>query len=239
MKFRFAQSVLATTLVAFTSLSLLAADKTVEEGQALAAEIRSQMPVGSLLATGALKVKPAKSPQVEIPLRIETTVNNDTWQTVYQTVADGQGNTEKLTVVYTVNQPPRYVWNAKNLTGNDAMTAFAGSDFWLADLGLDFFHWPQQRLIKREMRRGRSCRVLESITPSPAPGGYARVLSWIDLESGGIVRAEAYGADGKQLKEFKPDEFTKIDGEWQVKELEIRNLQTKSTTTIVFDLKKK
>ena len=48
------------------------------------------------------------------------------------------------------------------------MIPFAGSDFWIADLGLEFFHWPEQKVLKKEFRRNCSCVVLESTNPNPA-----------------------------------------------------------------------
>jgi hypothetical protein len=119
------------------------------------------------------------------------------------------------------------------------MIPFANSDFWLADLGLEFFQWPSQFLIQKEMRRGRSCKMLESVNPNAHPGGYARVVSWIDNESNGIVHAEAYDIAGKRLKEFDPKDFKKVNGQWQLQEMEIRNVQSGSTTRIEFDLSSK
>jgi hypothetical protein len=117
-------------------------------------------------------------------------------------------------------------------------TSFAGSDFSIGDLGLEFFHWPQQKILKHEMRRGRPCQVLESRNPDPSPDGYSRVVSWIDNETLGIVQAEAYDAKGKLLKEFYPKSFKKVNGQWELQEMEIRNDQTGSRTRLEFDLKR-
>ena len=116
------------------------------------------------------------------------------------------------------------------------MVPFAGSDFWIADLGLEFIHWPRQLLLKQEMRRSRSCNVLASINPHPAPGGYSRVVSWFDIESGGIVLAQAFDVNDKLLKEFAPKEMKKVQGQWQLEEMEIRNMQTGSRTRVQFSL---
>jgi hypothetical protein len=125
----------------------------------------------------------------------------------------------------------------KTLSSAEAATnAFAGSDFSLADLGLEFFHWPEQRLLKTEMRRGRSCRVLESVNPRPVPGGCSKVLAWIDLETDGIVHAEACDGAGGVLKEFDPKELKKVRGQWQLEEMEINNRRTGSRTRIEFNL---
>ena len=118
-----------------------------------------------------------------------------------------------------------------------SQTSFAGSDFSIGDLGLEFLHWPQQKILKHEMRRGRSCKVLESKNPSPSPDSYSRVVSWIDNETLGIVQAEAYDANGKLLKEFYPKTFKKVNGQWELQEMQIRNDQTGSRTRLEFDLK--
>ena len=115
------------------------------------------------------------------------------------------------------------------------MMPFLGSDFWAVDLGLEFFHWPEQKILKHEMRRGRACQMLESTNPSPTTNGYARVVSWIDNESSGIVHAEAYDVTGKVRKEFDPKSFKKVNGQWQLQEMEIRNDQTGSRTRLEFD----
>jgi hypothetical protein len=78
---------------------------------------------------------------------------------------------------------------------------------------------------------------LESTNPNSPPNGYSRVVSWIDNETHGIVQAEAYDAKGKLLKEFYPKTFKKVNGQWELQEMEIRNDQTGSRTRLEFDLK--
>ena len=116
--------------------------------------------------------------------------------------------------------------------------AFAGSDFSITDLGLEFFHWPKQRREKHEMRHSRNCHVLESINGNPLASGYARVMSWVDIESGGIVRAEAFDKAGKKVKEFKVGHFRKVDGRWHLESMKIWTPTTGQETELKFDLKK-
>ena len=42
------------------------------------------------------------------------------------------------------------------------MTPFAGSDFWVADLGLEFFHWPEQKVLPNttNLKRSRAYTVV-------------------------------------------------------------------------------
>ena len=123
------------------------------------------------------------------------------------------------------------------ISGSALFEPFCDSDFWVCDLGLEFFHWPAQKILKKEFRRNCSCAVLESTNPNPSPNGYSRVVSWIDEESLGIVMAEAYDAQGKLLKEFYPKDVKKVNGQWQVQSMQIENVQTGSRTRLEFDLK--
>jgi hypothetical protein len=124
----------------------------------------------------------------------------------------------------------------KKLAGEQAFIPFAGSDFWLADLGMEFLQWPTQRLLKKELCRGQSCDKLESIAPAGQTNGYVRVVAWFDIDTGGPVLVEAYDAKGEFVKEFKPNKFTKVNGQWQVEELEMNNLRTGSRSYLHFKL---
>jgi len=114
--------------------------------------------------------------------------------------------------------------------------SFANSDFSVFDLGLEFFHWPQQRILKKEFHRQCACMVLESTNPAPVTNGYSRVVSWIDEDTLGIVEANAYDVNGKKLKDFYPKDFKKVNGQWQVQSLVMENLQTGSRSRLEFDL---
>jgi hypothetical protein len=58
---------------------------------------------------------------------------------------------------------------ARELGGDATMIPFAGSDFWVADLGLEFLHWPKQLLLRREMRRSGRATFWRALIPSPRP----------------------------------------------------------------------
>lgn len=244
----FKATLLLTVLLALASpftgfaqslpLTIANADEAKAAGSALAREILAQRPEENVTLIGALKIRAANGVRREVPVRFETRVSPGDWQTIYETTAGS--NRVTLTVVHRSEQPSQYQLNeggtVRSLAGNETTNSFAGSDFWVADLGLEFFHWPEQRLIKKEIRRSRSCRVLESVNPQPDPNGYARVVSWIDRETLGIVHGEAFDANDKLLKEFDPKEFKKVNGQWQLQEMEIRNVQTGSRTQIEFNL---
>lgn len=224
---------------------LLPPAEGMKQGKALVAEILAQKPNRNVTNSGVLLIRNAQRKEVQVPIEFSVAVTSSNWLSSYQTKASNQENYGSFTVVHAEGRPNEYLIPNRSrpptdtneisqLASADLMTPFAGSDFWLVDLALDFLQWPEQRLLKSEMRRSRSCRVLESKNPKPAPGAYSRVVSWIDNESGGIVHADALDAKGRLLKEFDPKDFKKVNGEWQLEEMEIRNSQTGTLTRIQF-----
>lgn len=236
------------------------------EGRALARKILEQRPAENFTKAGVLQIRDGNGNHFEIPIVCKTVVvvsiaNTNLvvpdWQTVYQ--ASLTNKTEYLRVIHTTSLTNIYSYstNASDavpmlgdipllghlFTSHQASqpaltTPFAGSDFWLGDLGLEFFHWPEQKVLKKEFHRQCACMVLESINPHPTTNGYSRVVSWIDEDSLGIVEAYAYDASGKKLKNFYPKDFQKVNGQYQVQSLIMDNLQTGSRSRLDFDFEK-
>jgi hypothetical protein len=219
--------------------------EAAKQGRALVAEILSQRPPQNFTNAGVLKIRDPKGKRSEIPVQFEALSTATNWMSAYHAAsgknifaltvihADGQANE------YHLNETIREMYSNRSLAGNQTMTPYASSDFWVADLGLEFFRWPEQRILKSELRKSRLCRVLESINPQPATNAYSRVVSWIDDESLGIVHADAYDVQNKLLKEFDAKKIKKIKGEWQLEEMEINNVQTGSRTQIEFSFDSK
>ena len=65
---------------------------------------------------------------------------------------------------------------------------------------------------------------------------YARVVSWVDNESDGIVMAQSYNEFNKRLKEFEVQSFKKVEGVWQLKKMTIYDNLSDSRTTLEIDL---
>jgi hypothetical protein len=235
--------------------------EAARQGNALVADLLTQRPAKDITNTGVLRIRGADGKRLEFPLMVTIIATSTNWLTTYQVLNTNQGRAAFLCVAHQGEAPNRYAHFDTPLSGatdflpaaglcadasfspdpnpneDELMKPFAESDFWVADLGLEFLHWPGQKVLKAEIRRGQSCRVLESVNPHPAPETYARVLSWIDADTGGIIYAEAYDTRGKVLKEFKPNSVKKVRGEWQLREMEMENRQTRSRTWIEFDLK--
>lgn len=215
------------------------------EGAALALDLRSQPP--ALNTSGTLRRRSRDGKWLApLTVRLEITGNEQAWQSHYHVFEPDDTWRETLRISAGTALPNEYHLtrvgeNGRPVAvgpwrGNAASVPLADSDFWWCDLGLEFLHWPAQRVLRTEMRKGRSCRVLESTNPDPWPGVYARVLSWIDLEHGGLLRAEAFGPDQRRLKEFNIGSFKKVDRRWQLKSMEIRQVEADTRTRLEFDL---
>src|SRR5438874_4476030 len=207
-----------------------------QAGRELAQKVRSMAPQENSKASGVLKLRDRDGKISEVPVSCQVLAGGQTWQISYE--AKGT-RSEKLTILHAADQPNEYLYakpanaTARKLSSKEAAIPFAGSNFWLSDLGLEFLHWPKQRLLKTEMRSSRWCNVLESINPSPGSGDYARVVCWLDKESGGPIMAEGYNGANQRVKEFAIKGVSKRSG--QATELEIRSTRDKSRTWLQFD----
>jgi hypothetical protein len=215
----------------------------VAQARLLQADLLAQRPVNRSEITGFFKIRDAAGRRSSVPVRfVVEPLGDAAWRSTYEAILPAAGTVERLSVTHVEAQPSSYALRREGaepvtLESTAAMwTAFAGSDFFAADLGLEFLRWPDQRLLRKELRKSRACRVLESRNPAPGQGGYARVLSWIDADTGGVLCAEAFDAAGRMVKEFSVRSFKKVEGRWQLKEMEIRDLIRDSRTTMEFDL---
>lgn len=220
---------------------------TKGEGKAIVEDLLSRMPPENSQIMGLLKVRASEGSIFEVPVRMTVRVMNDGWQEVYETQPVGQRPGEVFIVNHRAGQTNEYLFGEyktvqekpamQRLNPDQLYRPLAGSDFSLIDFGLEFLHWPSQKIVKKEMRKSRSCRVVESVNPQPGKGEYSRVLSWIDFETSGIILAEAYDARGKLLKQFSIQKFDRK--EKRLKEIEIYNDQTDSRTWLELNLEVK
>jgi hypothetical protein len=210
-------------------------------GQQLAAALCSMRPVENATWRGVMRISGRGHQTILVPVTCQTALGESDWTVTYTTGATNAPGAEQLVINFSTNAPPRYAYSPasgqpRNLTGAEADIPLGGSDFWLSDLGFEFYHWPEQNRLKGEMRRGRPCFVLECANPHPATNSYGRVKVWIEKESGAPLQAETYGADGRPLKDFELGSVKKVGDRYELKDMEIINEKTDSRTRLVFDL---
>lgn len=218
------------------------------DGQALAGILRSLVPPTDSSWKGTLSIRRRGAGTSYLPVTSHVVVSETNRSVTYTTAGNATQPAEILTVLCSTNAPNQYLHaiarktgadpgEAKPITSAEADHPFAGSDFLLSDLGIEFLHWPQQTRTKGELRRDRACHVLES-KRDEAPGeGYVRVVSWVDREYGSIIQAEAFDANGRQVKDFVVGGVKKVNGVWQLKDMKMTNLRVSgSWSKIEFDL---
>ena len=220
------------------------------EARQLVGDILSQAPARETSFEGLLKIRDANGRRSEMRLKYTVVPEEGGWRGIYETHSTPWRGAERLIIIHRAHQPNEYLHSAAGgpgeaprpavkLSGEQAAVPFAASDYWLSDLGMEFLHWPAQRLVrdaKIKMRLSRPCKVIESTSPNPAATRYRRVISWLDAESGAPIYAEGFGASGDRIKTFSLHGLTKAGGQWQPKDLEMSTEKTDSKTQIEFSL---
>ena len=221
------------------------------DGRSLTDQLFNSQPTEEVNISATLKVFPDKGPKVTIPVSYRVKLQKGGWDSVYETNPTDGSPAQRLWIIHRIGLTSTYLLATRQpgeknfdlpqvLAGEDAQQPFAGSDFLLSDLGYPkahFFRWPKQTILEKTIKRGQSCYKLESVNPTPAEGAYAKLISWIDIDTGGPVEIHAYNQSGDVFKTFKPDDLQKVNGEYKVRSLEIRNRATDSKTVLEFHWK--
>lgn len=209
-----------------------------ERGAALVADLRAQAPAGGMTNTGVLRVRDANGRRQQTPVTIATWPEGDGWKVRYEALPATHRPAEVLTVTFAKHRPPSFESSASPGGDASSLRAFANTDFWWCDLGLEFLHWPDQRVVKQEMSNGRLCWALDSY--NPGTNGYASVRSWVDAEFHALLRAEAYDTRRRKVKEFSTGSFREVKGKdgrdvWMLKDIRMRDELKDSRTELLYD----
>lgn len=232
-------------LVTLPTLAAMANGDSLEaqrqRGAALVAHLRSQAPAYAMTNTGVLRVRDTHGRRRQMPVTIATWPEGEGWKVRYEALTSSNRPPEVLTVTFATNRPPAFDASADPKGDLSSLRAFANTDFWWCDLGLEFLHWPDQRVVKQEMSNGRLCWAMDS--HNPGTNGYASVRSWVDAEFNALLRAEAYDARRRKIKEFSTGSFREVKGRdgqdvWMLKDIRMRDDLKDSRTELLYDLPK-
>ncbi|HAL04737.1 MAG TPA: hypothetical protein DCP58_06470 [Verrucomicrobiales bacterium] len=206
---------------------------SLPDGQDLARSIRDAIPTESASLEATMEVTLRDRKRIKTPLTIQTKPlgQADCLMTYETKPSEGNGEYWIVRRILAKRNEYRVDKEAKRLAKReDFEIGLARSSFTLSDLGLEFLHWPKQKTIRKQRRKSRSCHVLESSRSDSE--GTLRVLSWVDIKSGGILAADFYSADGKVRKRFSVKGLTKKDGHWQVDEMEMRDVAERTRSRL-------
>lgn len=100
-----------------------------------------------------------------------------------------------------------------------------GSDISYEDLAMKFLYWPNATIEGEQTMILRKCWIIRVEPPSKNDSQYTRARLWIDKETGALMQAEAFGADGRIARRFKVISPQKIDGVWLLKQMRIEGME--------------
>ena len=154
-------------------------------GEDLALSIRNSIPSENISINASMEVTLKNRKRLKTALTIETKLlGKDEFLTIYKTKLEKNFTTWEIRRKighpnkYNIEQPKNDAEKKQNL-----YIELAGSSFTLADFGLEFLHWPNQKTIRKQRRKSRLCNVLESKPAKAIKVEYSRVHSWVDEKS--------------------------------------------------------
>ena len=194
--------------------------EALAEGQGLewAVRLRSSAPEQASTNQAILRIR-GRDGRKKVPVTVITRPGDDRWSVEYRVGGESGAETHQVaTIHYRKQGPPTFEVQSEGprAAGEAGPAAgdlsIGGSDFLLKELGMEFLHWPEQRILGRELSNGRWCRVLES--RSGKSGGTVSVRSWIDEKVGVVLSAEVYDARQVRIKHFSITQFREQADRW-------------------------
>ncbi|MCH1505414.1 outer membrane lipoprotein-sorting protein [Verrucomicrobiales bacterium] len=99
------------------------------------------------------------------------------------------------------------------------------------DISLAYLYWPDPKYIKEDVVSERITHLVEVQNPS-ATGPYAKLLIWIDRQTGGLMRMQGYNKAGKLTKRMQVIEVQRVKrGDkkyWALEKMQIYTLDPKT-----------
>ena len=111
-------------------------------------------------------------------------------------------------------------------------TLIGGTALTWMDLTLSFLWWPDSKTIGITQVLEQPCYVVDAHAPAGTPAPYASVRMWVNVKASMMMQAEGYNALGDPVRRISVKSFKKINDEWMIKDLEIRELKTDRTTIL-------
>jgi uncharacterized protein len=138
--------------------------------------------------------------------------------------------------------PDQYVYipatkTVRRIAAGNATSSFFGSDFIYADMlpyPTDKKNTVSTKKLPEQILGGQSVYIIE-VTPKMAESPYGKILFYIEKERLRASRIDFFDKSNKPLKTLEIRKFRVIEGKSIPVELEMKNQQTKSSTTITVD----
>ncbi len=205
------QSPLSTLLAAILCWSGLAAAAEKPDAHAILSTVRAAQTSQHQVLRGHLRNGGTK-----IPFRLIASGNTLRWeftdppQTLQLRLLDRDSRLEEITDA-----------GAKKVTSAKFDAKVRGTDISYEDLAFKFLYWPDASVEGEDVIALTSCWRLLCVPPSKSDSQYSKVRVWIAKETGALMKAEAYGHDGRLVRSFTVRSGQKIEGAWMLKQMRI------------------
>lgn len=126
------------------------------------------------------------------------------------------------------------VKRVKRIASSNRSGPFLGSEFAYEDMSTPVVEKYSYRFVEEAVHEGAPCYVIES-TPKDENSGYARIVSWVDVDELRILKSVYYDREDTLLKTLTAHGYEQFEGRyWRPAELMMRNHQTGKATRMVF-----
>lgn len=98
-----------------------------------------------------------------------------------------------------------------------------GSDISYEDLAMKFIYWPNATVEGTGVIMVTQCWEVLCEPAAKSDSQYSKVRVWIAKETGALMKAEAFGHNGKLARTFTVRSGQKIDGVWLLKQMRIES----------------
>jgi hypothetical protein len=103
------------------------------------------------------------------------------------------------------------------------------SDITYEDLAFHFLYWKNAKVEGEQTVKFTKCWQVLAMAPGGGVSSYGSVRLWIAKDSGALMKAEAYGRDGKLMRAFTVISGQKDDeGLWILKSMRIETTTSRS-----------
>ncbi len=99
-------------------------------------------------------------------------------------------------------------------------TGVRGTDLTYDDISFRYLYWPKKEKLGEETIKTRRCYVVDLFNPQRL-GDYYLVRIFVDKDSGGLMRMQAYDWNGKIIKSCTVTAGMKINGATVLKSMEV------------------
>lgn len=120
---------------------------------------------------------------------------------------------------------------ARRVVSGNKTQKFLDTEFSLEDFSANTYGHFSNTVLKEERAPSAAIAVVESKAKDKETS-YSKIMTWVDLASYQIQKAEYFDQEGKLLKTMVFRDYKKFGETWRAQTVEVRNMQNKRSTVL-------